>query len=145
MILRPQLRSNVMSVASSTAISGMKGSTLRLDVSADNVANALSDGPLPSSADTARFPRQYVPLRVDQIDLVGGSISASVCAASPSYVPKFDPTAPYTDGNGMVASPNVDLASEIIQQFLARYTFAANALVVRTDAQMTAMLLNITT
>jgi len=133
-----------MSAASSIAISGMNAATLRLQVSADNVANALSDGPLPSSVNGASFPGQYVPLRVDQIDIVGGSTSASIRTVSPSYVPKFDPTAPYADGNGMVASPNVDLSSEIIQQALARYSFAANAQVLKTDAQMTATLLNIT-
>ena len=55
----------------------------------------------------------------------------------------FDPTAPYADSQGMVARPNVDLASEIIQQILARYSFAANAQVVRADTKMTAALLDI--
>ena len=133
-----------MSIASSIAISGMNAATLRLQVSADNVANALSDGPLPSSVSAASFPSAYAPLRVDQIDTMGGGTSASVRTISPSYVPKFDPTAPYAGGNGMVASPNVDLSSEIIQQAIARYTFASNAQVLKTDAQMTATLLNIT-
>jgi flagellar basal-body rod protein FlgC len=43
-----------------------------------------------------------------------------------------------------VASPNVDLTNEIVQQIVARYSFAANAQVVRADAQMMASLLNIT-
>ena len=37
---------------------------------------------------------------------------------TPGYVPKFDPTAPYADANGMVAHANVDLASELIQQLM---------------------------
>jgi flagellar basal-body rod protein FlgC len=133
-----------MSIASSIAVSGMNVAALRLQVSADNVANALSDGPLPSSKNVANFPSAYIPLRVDQIDTVGGGTSATVVAVSPSYMPMFDPTAPYANGNGMVATPNVDLASEIIQQILARYTFAANAQVVRVDMQMAATLFNIT-
>ena len=133
-----------MSIASSIAVSGLNAATLRLQVSANNVANALSDGPLPSSKDAASFPRAYVPLRVDQIDTVGGGTSATIGTISQSYVSTFDPIAPYADGNGMVATPNVDLAGEIIQQILARYTFAANAQVVRADMQMTAALFKIT-
>src|ERR1700712_3598915 len=102
-----------MSIASSIAASGMNAATLRLQVSANNVANAWSDGPLPSSKDAANFPRAYVPLRVDQIDTAGGGTSASIGTISPSYVSTFDPIAPYADGNGMVATPNVDLAGEI--------------------------------
>jgi flagellar basal-body rod protein FlgC len=129
-----------MSIASSIAVSGMAAAALRLQVSANNVANARSAGPLPGSANSAGFPAAYVPARVDQVDMAGGGTSATVGTISPGAVPAYDPTAPYADGNGMVASPNVDLASEIIQQLLARYSFAANAQVVRTDAQMTAAL-----
>lgn len=43
-----------------------------------------------------------------------------------------------------VAGPNVDLANELVQLLVARYTFAANAQVIRADAQMSASLLNIT-
>jgi flagellar basal-body rod protein FlgC len=133
-----------MSIASSIAVSGMAVASLRLQVSANNVANALSAGPLPGSTNSVSYPAAYVPQRVDQFDSAGGGTDATVSVVSPSYLPVYDPTAPYADGNGTVASPNVDLAGEIVQQILARYSFAANAQVVRSDAQMTASLLNIT-
>ena len=56
----------------------------------------------------------------------------------------YEPTAPFADDNGMVAGPNVDRANELLQLLVARYTFAANAQVIRADAQMSASLLNIT-
>jgi flagellar basal-body rod protein FlgC len=43
----------------------------------------------------------------------------------------------------MVASPNVDLANEFVQLMIARISYAANAQVIRADAQMSASLLNI--
>jgi flagellar hook protein FlgE len=43
----------------------------------------------------------------------------------------------------MVASPNVDLADELVQVLLARFSYAANAQVIRVDAQMSGTLLNI--
>ena len=42
------------------------------------------------------------------------------------------------------ANPNVDLADEIVQQIMARVSFAANAQVMKTDARMTAALFDIT-
>lgn len=132
-----------MSIANAIAVSGMNVASLRLQVSASNVANASSDGPLPGSANAADFPSAYAPLRVDQVAAANGGTSATVGVVQPSSVPAYDPSALYADGNGMVASPNVDLASEIVQQVTARYDFAANAQVVRTDAQMTATVLNV--
>ncbi|MGA9457727.1 MAG: flagellar basal body rod C-terminal domain-containing protein [Pseudolabrys sp.] len=55
-----------------------------------------------------------------------------------------DPTAPYADGRGMVASPNVDLANELVQVLVARFSYAANAQVIRVDAQMSTALFDIT-
>jgi flagellar basal-body rod protein FlgC len=133
-----------MSIASSIAASGMNVAALRLQVSASNVANVLSDGPLSGSNNSNSYPSAYVPLRVDQIDTVGGGTSATVSPISPSAVPVFDPTAPYANQDGLEASPNVDLASAMIQQIIASYTFAGNAKVMQIAGQMTAALLNIT-
>jgi flagellar basal-body rod protein FlgC len=133
-----------MNSVSSIATSGMAAATRRLEVSARNVANVLSAGPLPSAdaSVTASFSA-YVPLRVDQVETAGGGTAANVSPVSPSHVPAYDPNAPYADANGMVATPNVDLADEIVQQMVARYTFAANAGVMRTNADMMKSLLDI--
>lgn len=134
---------SAMSVASAIALSGMNVAALRMQVSASNVANALSDGPLPTSANAGNFPSAYAPLRVDQVATTSGGTSATVSTVSPSYVATYDPSAPYADGSGLVASPNVNLATETVQQILASYSFEANARVVRSDAQMMARLVNI--
>ena len=42
------------------------------------------------------------------------------------------------------AERSLDRANELLQLLVARYTFAANAQVIRADAQMSASLLNIT-
>jgi flagellar basal-body rod protein FlgC len=133
-----------MSIASTIAVSGLNVASLRLQVAADNIANSLSDGPMPDAANAGAFPAAYTPLRVNQTDVVGGGTSATVSQVSPATVSAFDPAAPFADSNGMVAAPNVDLANEIVQLMLARYSYAANAQVIHADAQMSAALLNIT-
>jgi flagellar basal-body rod protein FlgC len=142
-VAEPTVVGNPMSLASAIAVSGMSVATLRLNIAAGNIANSFSDGPLPDTANAGSFPAAYTPLRVEQTDLAGGGTTASVCAVTPAVVPKFDPGAAFADSNGLVAAPNVDLANEIVQTMIARYTFAANALVIRADAQMSAALLDI--
>ena len=132
-----------MTIASTIAVSGLNVATLRLNVAASNIANALSEGPLPDSPAAGTFPAAYTPLRVNQTDLAGGGTGATVGTVSPATVSAFDPTAPFADSNGMVASPNVDFANEIVQLLLARYSFVANAQVIRADAQMGATLFDI--
>jgi hypothetical protein len=56
---------------------------LRLQVSASNVANAMSDGPLPGSANAANFSSRYSPLRVEQTDAAGSGTPARIGIVSP--------------------------------------------------------------
>ena len=133
-----------MSIASTIAVSGLKVASLRLQVAASNIANASSDGPLAGTPNPENFPAAYSTLRVNQVDNLGGGTSATVASISPSTVATYDPSAPYADGRGMVASPNVDLANELVQMLMARFSYAANAKVIHADAQMSATLFDIT-
>lgn len=73
-----------------------------------------------------------------------GGTAATVGAILPSYVPVYDPTATYADNSGMVAAPNIDLGSQLIEQMLASYTYAANAKVASADVRMMGTLFDIT-
>jgi flagellar basal-body rod protein FlgC len=128
----------------SIAASGLAAASLRLQVSASNVANAFDTGPLPDASNATGTSPAYVPQQVDQV-AVGDGTAATVSTVSPSYVPQYDPTASYADGSGLVAAPNVDLANEAVQQIIARYEFAANAKVLQVGSQMLQSLLDIKT
>ena len=146
----------------SIATSGLSAASLRLDVAASNIANVLTTGPLPAatpgtgasggtsgSSSNSNLPAAYVPLQVDQVDQSSGSTpggtTATVTTVSPSFVAQFDPSAPFANQNGLVAAPNLDLASQFIQLLVAKYDFAANAKVIRAYAATTKSLLDITT
>jgi flagellar basal-body rod protein FlgC len=129
----------------SIAVSGMTAASRRLEVSASNVANALSSGPLPDAgpAIQASYPAAYIAQRVDQVETPGGGTIANVGPENPGTVPVYDPGAPYADAKGMVAAPNVDLTNEAVQQLLTRVSFASNVMVVRTYAEMMKTLLEV--
>jgi flagellar basal-body rod protein FlgC len=126
----------------SVALSGMRAASVRLDVSASNVANMLTNGRLSPAGGAGATPAPYAALRVDQVEVAGGGTAANVSTVSPSDTPGYDPSAPYADGNGMVAMPNVDLVNEAIAQITAEYAFKASAVVLRTASGMTQTLLD---
>ena len=134
-----------MSDISTIALSGMSAATRRLEVSASNVANVMSDGALPSANGTvpAGAPTAYAPLEVVQTATAGGGTQASVTTVTPSTTAVYDPQASFANQDGLVAAPNVDLSQELVGQMVAKYSFAANAMVMRADDRMTKTLLDI--
>ncbi len=121
-----------MSIASTIALSGVNAATLRLQVSASNIANSRSDG---SGA-----------LRVNQVATVDGGTSATVSARSAGKAPTDD-----TDVNARIATswnfaanPYVALTNELVQQLVARFDLSTNAQVLHADAQQSAAFLDIT-
>ena len=146
----------------SIATSGLSAASLRLNVAASNIANVLTTGPLPatggsgtsgggtgSSSNNSNFSAAYVPLQVNQVDQSSGATPggtvATVSKVSPSFVTQFDQSAPFASQDGLVAAPNVDLASEFVQLVTAKYNFAANAKVIQAYSDTTKSLLDITT
>jgi flagellar basal-body rod protein FlgC len=135
-----------MSSISTIALSGLNAASRSLQVSASNVANALTTGALPNADGTvpAGAPQAYAPLQLVQTESAGGGVQTSVTTVSPSTTAVFDPQASFANSDGLVAAPNVDLSHEFVSQLIASYSFAANAAVLRADDRNTKALLNIT-
>ncbi|WP_036838036.1 flagellar basal body rod protein FlgC [Pleomorphomonas oryzae] len=114
-----------MSLSSMTSISltGMQAAATRLEASASNIANASSSGSLPNASGSTNA---YAPVTVKQSDVKGGGVSARIVNAADPYVPAYDPTSPDADAEGMVASPNVDMASELVNVMTARISYEAS-------------------
>jgi len=133
-----------MSSIATNAVSGMNAAVRRLEVSASNVANVRTSGALPGADGTVLTgaPQAYEPLQVVQSDVAGGGTRTTVTTIKPSTVAAFDPTASFANQDGVVAAPNVDLSTELVNQLVAKYSFTANALVLKADGAMTRTLLD---
>ncbi|WP_298881846.1 flagellar basal body rod C-terminal domain-containing protein [uncultured Bradyrhizobium sp.] len=145
----------------SIATSGLSAASLRANVAASNIANVRTTGPLPASDGSSKsgsggssstgstYPAAYSPLRVDQVAQASGSTPegtvATVSAVSPSYTAQSDPSAPFANQDGLIAAPNVDLADQFVQMATAKYTFMANAKVIKAYSETEKSLLDITT
>ena len=141
----------VMDPVMSTALSGLTASVARLNVSASNTADSETRGPVPSTPPSQPLPPSsggpavYQAIQLTQTAASGGGVSIGYAPVKPSYVQTYDPTAPFADGGGMVAAPNVDPVAEQVEQITARASFMANLAVLKTADEMNRSLFDVRT
>jgi flagellar basal-body rod protein FlgC len=121
------------------AVSGMDASATWLDTTASNVANMNDTSALP--AGNAPYAG-YQPVTVAMSAAASGGVTAEVEPEMPAYSPGYDPSAPLANAQGMVAVPNVDLATAAVDQITALQSYKANADVFRTAEEMTKVTLD---
>ncbi len=119
-----------MDAAMAIAASGMAAASASLAASASNIANMETTGPVPPTGPSQPVPRSsgsvYQPVSVNSTTLPGGGAKAVLSSTLPSYVLAYDPAAPFANMQGMVAAPNVDPVSEVVNQISASAAFEAN-------------------
>jgi flagellar basal-body rod protein FlgC len=99
------------------SLTGLNAAGLRLDVSANNIANAQT---------TSKINGPYVPQDVIQINQELGGTLAFVQDSNKPPITSYDPSNSEADSNGIVQLPNVDIEEEIGKQLEASASFMAN-------------------
>lgn len=125
-----------MNTAFSIAVSGMQAASLRLEAAARNIANAGSAGALPNATGVASPRQAYQPVTVAQSALPNGGVAATLRKISPGFITALQPSSSQADSSGMVAMPDVDMATEITNVLSAKQAFTANAQVLRVTDEM---------
>src|SRR5262245_33173308 len=125
-----------MSAIASIALSGLNAASLRVQAAANNLANARSNGAVSGE------PAPYAPLEVHQSSVATGGVTAQLAPASREPLLAYDPSAPYANAEGYVASPDIDPADEVVALAMATYSFSANLAVIQTENEMMDALLN---
>ncbi|HWU54794.1 MAG TPA: flagellar basal body rod C-terminal domain-containing protein [Rhizomicrobium sp.] len=120
----------VMGNAMSIAASGMQAASVRLEAAASNIVNMDSGG--------------YQPVSVAQSPAPDGGVSTSLQPVTPASLLAYDPASPYANVQGMVAQPNVDMATEIVNMKEAANSFRASIQAYKTASQMFKTLLDAT-
>ncbi|MFZ4541584.1 MAG: flagellar basal body protein [Rickettsiales bacterium] len=108
---------------SATALSGLYANEKRLQVAADNIANAQTDG--------------FKAKEVEQSANASGGVTTRVVDKRPATVPTFD-----EEGN-LTERPNVSLEEEIVGAQVATYSAQANIKVLQIQDKMNKYLLDI--
>jgi flagellar basal-body rod protein FlgC len=124
----------------SIAVSGLTAASTRLSATASNIANSRDTAPLSPAAGA---PQPYQPIEVTQTATAGGGTSAVEQPVVPASNSLYDPGSPFADSNGNVASPNDDLAQQVVNLNTTALSYDANVRVIQTASQMQGYLLNI--
>lgn len=114
------------------AVSGLKAESLRLNVVANNIANASTT----RTAGGGPFRRQTVAVTADPRGLSGVTVQQVQADMSTDFKRILDPGDPSADADGYVLMPNVDLPVEMIQMVMASRAYQANAAVLKKYQEM---------
>ncbi len=111
-----------MSSTSGIAQSGLQVAARAVDVSANNIANALTE--------------DFVPSRVAPAEVEGGGVTADVERLDDPVRPPQDALAEVRADRALLAPSRVDLAQELVNQSRAAAVYRANLQVLRTSTDM---------
>jgi flagellar basal-body rod protein FlgC len=107
-------------------------------------ATAAADAASPTGSNVAP-PMAYRPLQLVQYanaDMAGGGVSTRVEADSPAVYAAYAPSVYYANADGIVATPNIDLPAQIINEASALIQFEANLKVIEAGDQMQESVIN---
>jgi len=116
----------------SIALSGLNAASLRVGAAASNIANARTSGALA----TGDGPAAYTPVDVVTTSQGDAGTNATLEDRTPATYTAYDPNASYANADGLVAIPNVDEATEIVNLQQAALAYKANAAVIRVTDDM---------
>lgn len=129
----------------SIALSGLGAQQKRLAGTASNIANASTAGTVPGTVPSAPTSTVYKPLSVNLTSLASGGVRADVVADENGYSLAYDPSSPYANSEGMIAVPNVDLTTEMVNLLEIKTSYKANLAVLKTQDEMLGALLDTST
>ena len=126
------------------AVSGLKAQRIRMNVIANNIANAEST----RTPGGGPFRRQLAIFRGEQLgtslspDKFGVWVTGIENDTSP-FRTVYDPTHPDANADGIVAYPNINLSVEMINLISAQRGYEANIDVILSSRRMTQKALEI--
>ncbi|MEI8107943.1 MAG: flagellar basal body rod protein FlgC [Verrucomicrobiota bacterium] len=122
--------------------SALNAEKIRMDVVAQNIANANTTRDLDGSA----YKRKVVTFESLMPTEPGGYSGVRVADLTNDETPGevlHNPQHPHADANGMVQMPNVNLATEMVDLLSSSRAYEANLAVARNAKQMAAKALSI--
>jgi flagellar basal-body rod protein FlgC len=133
-----------MSSAISTALSGLNDSVLRVSNAISNIVNSSSTArlpPTPADAYDGFRPQDVVTLSDSAAGQTLG-VHSTLRPRAPAYAAVPDPKSPLANAEGLVAAPNVDIATELVNIKLAQVTYRASAAAIKASLNNDEVLLD---
>lgn len=122
--------------AISSALSGLTAASRRVDAAASNIVNVNTAGSLDPGGQAP-----YAPVDALQTSQSGGGVRAEFVDRDPASFAAYSPSSPLANEEGLVAVPNVDLVTEIVNMKAAEIAYKANLKTLQTASDLTDELL----
>ena len=125
--------------------SGLSAQSLRLNVTASNLANADSVSSSAGTAYRARYPI-FAAALVDANRRSTGSIGVRVSGIAESQAPlpkEFRPDHPAADADGFIYKPNINVVEQMADMISASRTYQSNVEVINASKQMLSQTLSL--
>ena len=123
-----------------SALAGMHAASRKVSVGAGNIANMNTVG---RPGETTGAEAAYRPVDAVQISGAAGLPETRYQERNPATSLSYQPSHPYASDEGYVEAPNVDLATELVNNKIAQRTYEANIKSIITWDEMQATLLDI--
>jgi len=129
-----------MTSAITSALAGMQAAQKKVTVGAGNIANMQTVG---KPGENTGPEAAYRPVDAVQITGPGGAPETRYQERDPATSLTYQPSHPYASEEGFVESPNLDLATELVNNKMAQHAYEANIKSIVTWDEMQATLLDI--
>jgi flagellar basal-body rod protein FlgC len=123
----------------SSALGGMQAATRKVSVGASNIANAQTIGTPGATGKNAA----YQPVDAVQFSGAQNVPQTKIVPRNPGTSLSYQPGSPLASNEGFVEAPNVDIASELVNNKIAQRAYEANIRSIITWDEMQATLLDI--
>ncbi len=123
------------------SLSGLISAQNRLSASAQNIANQSSTSQV-KNGEVINEPFQ--PLTSVDSSVEPAGVRSQIVADNSEPLLRYDPNSPLANDEGLVATPNVNVASEVVNQIVARQQFLSNLQLVERQDDALGALLDIT-
>ena len=125
------------------ALSGILSIKKQVGASAANVANMTTNGSLEDPENAPYRAVTTTQKSVTDNDGNGLGVKSDIIPKTTPFVPAYDPGSPFADEQGLVGTPNVNLAEEAVNISLAEHSFKANLKIIETASELSEELLRV--
>ena len=116
------------------SVTGLTAAQTQVQAAASNLANMDDTAPLPGSG--VQGPAPFVPIQSGTVSLGDNGVQAQLSASQPGDTPSYDPDSPYADGQGMVATPDVNVADQTVAIMQASQQYHASVAALNAENKM---------
>lgn len=124
----------------SIALSGLNDAVTRVANATSNIVNSSSTSKLPSSSSDPYTG--FRPQDVVTLSNPNGGVTSKLVPHNPAFTAAPDPTSPFANAQGLIATPNVDLNADLIASKEAEVAYSADAKLIKISQEMDKSLLD---